>query len=91
MRIVMAVIRREYLQRVRSKWFVIGTVAMPLIMIAIIAVPALLGLRDDARNRAIAIMDRTGVLYELVASRLGDSYDLERVEFSDAALASLET
>lgn len=90
MRIVMAVIRREYLQRVRSKWFVFGTIAGPLLMIAIFAVPAVLGLRDDARNRAIVIMDRTGVLYERVASRLGESLDVERVEFSEGAVAILE-
>ena len=39
MRIVMAVIRREYLQRVRSKWFAFGTIAGPILMIAVFAVP----------------------------------------------------
>ena len=91
MRIVMAVIRREYLQRVRSKWFVFGTIAGPVFMIAILAVPILLGLRDEARERAIVIMDRTGVLYEGVASRLGESLDVERVEFSQGVEAVLES
>ena len=66
MRIVMAVIRREYVHRVRSKWFVIGTVAGPLLMIAISAVPIALGSRGDALDRVIVILDSTDALYESV-------------------------
>ena len=91
MRIVMAVIRREYVHRVRSKWFVIGTVAGPLLMIAISAVPIVLGSRGDALDRVIVILDSTDALYESVTSRLGDSFDVERVEFSEGAVARLET
>jgi ABC-2 type transport system permease protein len=87
----MAVIRREYLQRVRSKWFVFGTIAGPVFMIAIFAIPIVFGLRDEARERAIVIMDRTGVLYEGVASRLGEALDIERVEFSEGVEAVLES
>ena len=91
MRIVMAIIRREYLQRVRSKWFVIGTVAIPVLMIAMFAVPFFLGARDDALDRVIVIVDNTEVLYEPVTSRLGETFDVERVEFSEGAIATLET
>ena len=87
----MAVIRREYLQRVRSKWFVFGTIAGPVFMIATFAIPIVFGLRDEARERAIVIMDRTGVLYEGVALRLGESLDVERVEFSEGVEAVLES
>ena len=86
----MAVIRREYLQRVRSKWFVFSTVAGPLFMIAIFAVPVLLGLRDDADERGIVILDRTGVLYESVASRLGEALEVERVAVDESVLSALE-
>ena len=37
---VWAVIRREYLQRVRSKWFIAATAGGPLVMAALIVVPA---------------------------------------------------
>ena len=60
-------------------------------MIAIFAIPIVFGLRDEARERAIVIMDRTGVLYEGVASRLGESLDVERVEFSEGVEAVLES
>ena len=37
---VWAVIRREYLQRVRSKWFIAATIGGPLFMAGVIVVPA---------------------------------------------------
>ena len=40
MRSIGAIIRREYLQRVRSKWFVFATIGGPLLMGALIFVPA---------------------------------------------------
>lgn len=72
MRAVWAVIKREYLQRVRSKWFVIATLAAPLLMVALFAVPAILDDRNDDRERTMALVDETGVLYERVAPRLQD-------------------
>jgi len=89
-RVVLAVIRREYLQRVRSKWFIFGTVAGPLFMIAIIAVPIVLGLRDDVEERGLLILDRTGILYERVAPRLGGALVVERIEAGESAESTLE-
>ena len=37
---VWAVIRREYLQRVRSKWFIAATIGGPVIMAGLLVVPA---------------------------------------------------
>ena len=44
---VWAVIRREYLQRVRSKWFVITTFAAPLLFLLMILAPIWLGSRGE--------------------------------------------
>jgi ABC-2 type transport system permease protein len=59
---VWAVIRREYLQRVRTKAFVIGTVAVPLFMTLMIAVPTVMARRGQSAERRIALVDRTRVL-----------------------------
>ena len=37
---VWAVAKREYLQRVRTKWFVAATIFIPVAMIAMIVLPA---------------------------------------------------
>ncbi|MDH3206952.1 MAG: ABC transporter permease [Gemmatimonadota bacterium] len=62
LRNVWAVIRREYIQRVRTKSFVFGTIAVPLIMVLLIAVPIVIAGRSQDDERHIVVVDRTGVL-----------------------------
>jgi len=70
---VWAVIRREYLQRVRSKWFIFSTIAGPLFMIGAMVIPALLAAKGEKADRVIAVVDRTDLLYDRVAPRLKDA------------------
>jgi ABC-2 type transport system permease protein len=60
---LLAVIRREYLERVRSKWFVIATLFGPVLFGALMFLPALIASRDkgDADASNIEIIDATGV------------------------------
>ena len=67
---VWAVIRREYLQRVRSKWFIIVTLAAPILMIGMIVVPAFITARGDQADRNILVVDGSNVLYERLVSDL---------------------
>ncbi len=70
---LMAVIRREYLERVRSKWFVISTVFGPLFFGALMFLPAIIAKRDKgaADSANIIIVDATGVgLGERVSANL---------------------
>jgi ABC-2 type transport system permease protein len=67
---VWAVIRREYLQRVRSKWFIAATILGPLFMGGLIVVPAYLAGRDEEGARDLAIVDGTGVLFDRLAPKL---------------------
>lgn len=79
MRKVRAVIRREYLERVRTKAFVFTTFGAPLLMLALILVPVYLASRGEDGERRLAVVDRTGVLYERVARELeGAGYAVER-------------
>jgi ABC-2 type transport system permease protein len=64
---VLAVVRREYLQRVRSKWFLIATIGGPVFMIGVTVVPIYFAERGQQEARNIAIVDGTDVLYERVA------------------------
>lgn len=50
--------RREFLERVRTKWFLIATLLGPVLMLGIILVPALLARTGGDKNR-IALVDRT--------------------------------
>jgi len=72
MRNSLVVLRREYLQRVRSKAFLISTVATPLILLVIFVVPLLVESRTAQGGSAstLLLVDRTGVLAEGIQSRL---------------------
>lgn len=70
---LLAVIRREYLERVRSKWFVIATLFGPLFFGTLMVVPSILASKErrEAKGSNIAIIDATGTtLGERVASQL---------------------
>jgi len=70
---LLPVIRREYLQRVRSKWFLFGTLAAPLLVVGAMAIPILLESRQESAARNIALVDHTGVLMDRVRERLEDA------------------
>ena len=70
MRKFFAVVKREYLQRVRTKFFVIATILGPAIMAGSAIVPALMfGIKSGGPTR-LAIVDQTDKVYERVAREL---------------------
>lgn len=73
-----AVIRREYLERVRSRWFLIATLFGPVFFGALMILPALIASRDkaSASGTNILIVDATGVgLGDRVSTRLAGGID----------------
>ncbi len=67
MRKLFAVIKREYIQRVRTKFFVVATILGPVLMAGFTIVPALMfGIRAGGPTR-LAIVDQTGKMYARVA------------------------
>ena len=67
---VWAVIRREYLQRVRSKWFIAATILGPIFMGGLVVVPAYFQAKGEEGARDLAVVDGTNVLYDRLAPKL---------------------
>ena len=66
----LAVVKREYVQRVRTKFFVIATVLFPLLTLGFTVLPALMfGMKTGGPMR-LAIVDQTGKMYERVATEI---------------------
>jgi ABC-2 type transport system permease protein len=61
MREAFVIAKREFLERVRTKWFVAMTVLGPIFMISLIVIPVLLASRGTAGAK-VEIADETGVL-----------------------------
>ncbi len=59
---VFVVFKREYLERVRSRWFIVATVLGPLFMAAIIIVPNVLAARTKSSSSLanVLVLDATG-------------------------------
>ena len=67
------VIKREYLERVRSKWFIISTIFGPVFFMAITILPGYMTMRGmkEMQVSSIHILDATGTgLGQRVADRL---------------------
>jgi ABC-2 type transport system permease protein len=87
MRNVLLIIRREFLERVRTKAFVLGTVLFPLFMIGMIFLPALI--KTGGGERTLVLVDQSPagigqkVAETLQAPRPDENairYTIERVE-----------
>ncbi len=78
---VWAVLRREYVERVKTKGFVISTIAIPVLMLGMIGLSAFMAVRAEQSQRQLALVDFTGEVGEEVARRMGAAgYDLEIVD-----------
>ncbi|TVP74515.1 MAG: ABC transporter permease [Gemmatimonadales bacterium] len=73
MRTVMVLCAREYTQRVRTKGFVIGTVAGPLLILALILIPGFFSARSAMAERELLLVDRSGELAEAVSPRVREA------------------
>lgn len=63
MRKILAVIKREYIQMVRTKGFIIGTVLGPVGMIALIVVPIVVSSVSVEKQETIGVVDLTNEIF----------------------------
>jgi ABC-2 type transport system permease protein len=59
MKKTLIIIRREYLVRVRSRAFLIGTIASPVLMLGLIALPIFFATRGGG-DRRVTVLDQSG-------------------------------
>src|SRR4030095_3331087 len=71
MKKVLIIIKREYLVRVRTRAFLIGTLVSPLLMLALIALPVFFATRGGGERR-VTVLDQSGdpELFEAISRGL---------------------
>ncbi len=74
----LAVVKREYIQRVSSKFFIIVTLLGPLVMAMFGVVPALILNMDVGGRVRVAVVDQTGKMFAPLQSTLSRGRDEER-------------
>lgn len=75
------VIQREYITRVRKKSFIILTLLMPLLMVALSVIPFWLSTLNEGGVKHIAVIDNTGVYAPLLQST--ENYDFQIIGSSE--------
>lgn len=68
MRRVLIIAQTEFLALVRTKFFIFGIVAMPVLMGGLFAFMSYAGDQVEHKDRTFAVVDRTGALYDAVAA-----------------------
>src|SRR2546423_1343613 len=71
MKKVWAIIKREYIVRVRTRAFVISTIASPILLLALAILPGLLAARGGG-ERHVSVLDQSGdpQLFDAIKNRL---------------------
>lgn len=87
-----AVVRREYLERVRSKAFLVGTLVGPVLLGALMVGPGALMSRQRGQPLRVAVVDASGRLEADVEQALRDrrAEGLPRFDVRPAGAGSLE-
>ena len=67
------VLRREYLSRIKTKGFIIGTIIMPLFMAGIFVVPILLLFLKSDKSKQIVVIDQTGAVFDSLYAVLDET------------------
>src|SRR5258707_2697303 len=84
MRKFWAVVKREYVQRVRTKMFILTTVLAPLIISLFVLAPALIFSIKAGGPVRIAVVDETGKTYANLYNALNDADDSDKADALDS-------
>jgi ABC-2 type transport system permease protein len=74
---ILAVARWEYLERVKSKAFLIGLFLTPILMIGMGVLPTVFATQEDKDTVAIGIIDRSGEVAREFSERMQERYVLQ--------------
>ena len=68
----LTIVKREYVQRVRAKMFIVSTVLLPLVMSLFAIVPAIILNIDVGGPMRVAVVDQTGKMFGPLQSAFAD-------------------
>lgn len=86
---LLAIVRREYVARVRSKWFIWTTLLAPVLLVGAMALPVVLATQQAERPLRVSVLDESGrVLSELLET---DAFGSGRFRFVPAPKAEADT
>ncbi|HEU4770031.1 MAG TPA: ABC transporter permease, partial [Pyrinomonadaceae bacterium] len=91
MRKFLAVVKREYLQRVRAKMFIVSTILLPVVMSLFGVVPAVILSIEAGGPLRVAVVDETGKMYGPLQAAFRDESEEEEVAQSSSPEAQVNS
>lgn len=72
---ILLIIQREYIQRVRTRWFLVSTILTPFVLLGISALPILVTPTGRSGDRAVVVLDQSGdpALFATIKQKMADS------------------
>ena len=77
------IIEREYLERVRKKSFIFTTILMPLLMLTLMAMPALIMNYVDGSTARVLVVDNNGAFIDRLNNTKEITFIPETVQYAD--------
>src|SRR5690242_14088795 len=74
---MLAVAKWEFVEKVRTKAFIIGLFMTPLIMSVFTVLPSLLADKGDEKTKVFGVIDETHSLTDVINSKLLEKYKLQ--------------
>ena len=84
----LAVVKREYIARVRTKMFIVSTILLPVVMSLFGIVPALILNIDAGSAVRVAVVDQSGKIYPELQQALANEEQDEQEPSDPMASAS---
>jgi ABC-2 type transport system permease protein len=72
---IMVIAKWEFIEKIRTKSFIISLFLTPAIIFGFSIVPALLANEEAERTEAVGILDPTGIFFRGLNEKLGEYYD----------------
>jgi len=73
---ILVIARWEYVEKVKTKAFIISLILMPAFMFLLMVVPSLLAIRPDTTTTKIGVIDKTGEITQALNADLFDKFKL---------------
>lgn len=70
----------EFLEKVRSRAFLISLFLMPVLILGVAVLPTLLAFKEDTHTVSLGVIDNTGRILDVLQERLNEHYRLENGE-----------
>lgn len=92
------IFKREYLTRVKTKGFLIGTILMPIFIIVVSLGPGLLMSIRSEKTKHISVVDLSGIVYQDLVTTLNDTtssgkrlYEFSQIQATPDELSTIKT